>query len=185
FNRKELMYKFQFNAYQIVHRKQWYRIITHGFLHADWTHLIINMMVLYFFGRNVEYWIDAVPGANKYIYFPLLYFGAIIFSSGYSLYKHKDNHYYNALGASGATSAVLYTSIFFDPLGKIYFYFAIPIPGIVFGVLYLAYSHYMSRKQVDNIGHDAHFWGAVFGFLFPLFMDVNLFSHFINQLTSF
>jgi len=184
--RPELFYKLQFNAYQVWHRKEYYRLISHGFIHADWIHLFINMIVLYSFGEAVEKYFDRLAELN-YLHFPKLWFLClyllgIIFSSLITLYKHRDNINYNAVGASGAVSAVLFTSIFFSPVSKIYFYGVLPVPGILFGVLYLIYSQYMSRRNMDNINHDAHFVGAIFGFIFPLFIDFRLITHFIHQL---
>jgi membrane associated rhomboid family serine protease len=123
-------------------------------------------------------------GTKAVILFVLLYLSAIIVSSLYSLAKYKDNYSYSAVGASGATSAIVFASIFFDPWNMIYFFGVLPIPGILFGVIYLIYSYRMSRKGTDNIGHDAHFWGAVYGFTFPLFFKPELFKFFINRLLS-
>jgi len=186
FNNHELFYKLQFNPYQVYHRKQWYRIISHGFLHADWTHLIVNMLVLWSFGTAVErYFMELEQmGMLKFprLIFLLYFLVGIILSSLSTLVKHRDNHHYNSVGASGAVSAIVFTSIFFAPLSKVYFYLVIPIPGIIFGILYLVYSQYMSKKNKDNINHDAHFYGAVFGFFFPLVIDVDLINIFLNGL---
>ncbi|SKC11592.1 rhomboid family intramembrane serine protease [Alkalitalea saponilacus] len=185
FNRPELMSRFQFNAWSIVHRKQYLRLFSHGFLHGDWIHLFINMFVLWSFGTAVLFYFDHfLPGMTE-VRFLILFFSALAFSSFYSLIKHKDNPNYNAVGASGAVSAIVFAAIFFDPYNPVYLFGFIRIPGIIFGVLYLWYSAHMARKQVDNIGHDAHFWGAVYGFIFPLFYEPKLFLHFIEQLTSF
>ena len=186
FYRQEYFHKLQFNAYQVWHGKEYYRLISHGFIHADWIHLAVNMIVLYSFGEVVEKWFAALA-AKGYLHFPdlwflALYLFAIIFSSSITLFKEKDNPSYNAVGASGAVSAVLFTSIFFSPISKIYFYGVLPVPGIVFGILYLVYSQYMSRKDLDNVNHDAHFLGAIFGFIYPLFIDLRLFNHFLSQL---
>ena len=189
FRRDEWFSRLQFNGYQIVHRKEIYRLLTHGFLHANWMHLIVNMMVLFFFGPYVEAYLKEIlpgnlPGLYRIVYL-LFYFAAIIVSSLLSLYKHRDNAWYNAVGASGAVSAILFCFIFFKPWEMLYFYGVIPIPGIIMGVLYLVYSYYMSRKGEDNINHDAHFIGAVFGFIFPLFIDPTLILFFLSQLKSF
>ena len=186
FYSENLMSGLIFNPYQVIHRKEWWRVLTHGFLHADWTHLIVNMIVLYSFGRNVESWINQMR-VEDYVKSPvltysLLYFGGIIVSAIPTLIKQRNNYMYNSVGASGAVSAVVFTSIFFSPLDKIYFFGAIPIPGIIFAVIYLVYSSFMSRRGKDNINHDAHFAGAVFGFVFPVFIDFDMISHFINQL---
>ena len=184
FSRRELFYKFQLNPYQIYHRKDYKRILTHGFLHADWIHLIINMIVLYSFGSAVENYF------NYYFKYPVFYFIifyilAIVISSIISVFKHKDNHNYNAVGASGAVSAIVFTSIFFNPWQKIYFYGIIGVPGIILGILYLIYSYYMSKKSKDNTNHDAHFVGAIFGLIFPLIIDFSLYKIFTDQILPF
>ncbi|BAX79419.1 MAG: rhomboid family intramembrane serine protease [Labilibaculum antarcticum] len=185
FKKVELLYKYQFNAYQIVKRNQWYRIFTYGFLHANWDHLLVNMVVLFFFGRVLETYFNYYFGASAVLYFILLYVGALVFSTLYDLRKHREHYHYNAVGASGATSAVVFAAIFFAPLEKIYFMFFIPIPGIVFAIGYLYYSYYMSKKNLDNIGHSAHFYGALFGFLFPILIKPQLFSLFLKQILNF
>src|SRR4030042_6162346 len=189
FRRENWFSKFQFNAYQVYHRKEVYRLLTHGFLHANWMHLIVNMIVLFFFGPHVEGYLkqilpETIPYLGRMV-FLLFYFAAIVISSLISLYKQKDNAWYNAVGASGAVSAVLFFFIFFRPWEMLYFYGIIPIPGIIMGILYLVYSYYMSKKGEDNINHDAHYIGAVFGFIFPLFIDYKLIFIFLNQLKSF
>lgn len=189
FGNRELFEKLQLNPYKVYHKKEWYRIISHGFLHADWVHLIINMIVLLSFGSAVEN-IFKQLAANGIIQSPvlvfvLLYFISMIAATLTSVVKQKNNAWYNSVGASGAVSAVIFTSIFFQPLARLYLYAVIPIPGIVFGVLYLGYSHYMSKKGGDNINHDAHFIGAVVGFIFPLFIDPSLIHVFLNQLFNF
>ncbi len=179
FQNPEIKLKYMFNAYKIHHRKEWVRIVSHGFLHANWEHLIVNMLTLYFFGRKLEQIFIMIHGRSTGILlFVIIYFGGIIVSSLMSLQKHKDNEWYNALGASGAVAAVLFASIFYDPMGKIYLMFAIPIPGFLFGIAYLGYSYYMSKNSNDNIGHDAHFSGAIFGILFALVIDPNMFAAF-------
>jgi len=180
-----LMSRLTFNPYQVYHRKEFWRLLTHGFLHADWVHLIINMIVLYSFGKNVEAWFNQLR-IEDYINSPvltylLLYLGGVIVSTLPTLFKQRNNYMYNSVGASGAVSAIVFTSIFFSPLDKIYFFGAIPIPGIIFAILYLGYSSYMSRRGKDNINHDAHFAGAIFGFIFPVFIDFDLVSHFIKS----
>jgi membrane associated rhomboid family serine protease len=186
FNNRELFDKLQLNAYAVVHKKEWYRVISHGFVHADWAHLFVNMFVLFFFGSAIEDIFDqlAAEGVIKssVLSFVLLYFSSMIFATVTTIAKQKDNSFYNSVGASGAVSAILFTHIFFLPLEKLYFYFIIPIPGIILGVLYLAYSHYMSKRNKDNINHDAHFIGAVFGFLFPLILEPKLINVFLGQL---
>lgn len=179
FNQADLKYKYIFSPYQVIHRKQWYRLFSAAFLHANWEHLIFNMLSFYFFGPYVE----QMLGIGNFL---LIYFGAIIASSITDLFKYKDNFNYSALGASGAVSAIIFSSILLNPSSKIMFLFLpIPIPAVIFGLIYLAYSYYMSKRNMDNIGHDAHFWGAIFGFVFPILLEPSLLSRFFNQLNLF
>ncbi len=184
FQDKGLFYRFLFDPYQIIHRKQYYRMFSHGLLHADWMHLIVNMFVLYSFGQNLMYYFSVYLHVPVNILFPAFYILALPVSSIASLRKHKDNIHYNAVGASGAVSAVVFGSIFFDPWNLLYFFGVIPIPGILFGVGYLIYSYRMSKRGMDNIGHDAHFWGALFGVSFPLLLNPGTISVFIQQLLN-
>lgn len=185
FSRPGIFSKLQFNPYLVYHRREYHRLFTHAFLHADWMHLIINMFVLFSFGTSVENYFEQLSGAgivkHPNLSYLLLYAGSIIFATTTTLLKHKDNSLYNSVGASGAVSAIVFTSIFFAPLNKIFLYF-IPLPGILAAVLYLVYSHYMSRRNKGNINHDAHFLGAIFGFLFPVFIDPDLTKLFLQQL---
>jgi membrane associated rhomboid family serine protease len=184
FSRSELIYRYQFNAWQITHRRELYRLVTHGFFHAGWLHLLVNMMVLWSFGQAVIFYFQFISGMPQLL-FLFFYLTAIVISSFYSLSKHRDNVHYNAIGASGAVSAVVFASILFDPYNPILLFAIVPIPGILFGVLYLVYSRIMAQKDIDNIGHDAHFWGAVYGFVFPILLQPKLLQYFIDKLISF
>lgn len=144
--------------YWIERKKEYYRFITSGFIHADLKHLIFNMISLYFFGYIVEAWL----GTGLYV---LLYITAIVVSDIPTYLKHKNNSNYASLGASGAVSAVIFASILLHPINLIFIYF-IPMPAIVFGILYLAYSYYMDKQSRDNVNHSAHLYGAVYGLLF-------------------
>ena len=182
FQNRELMQKLQFNAAKVIHEKEYYRLVSHAFIHANWTHLIVNMFVLFFFGRNIEAYFGYYFGNRATAYFLLLYFGGILASNILSLIKHKDNYYYNAVGASGAVSAVLFAAIFFNPWEKLYLFAVIPIPGILFAIGYLFYSYHKDKKGDDNVAHDAHFLGAIFGFVFPILLNPSLFNQFIDKL---
>ena len=183
FYNREVFSKLQFNPYSIYHNNQWYRFFSYSLIHADWPHLLINMFVLLSFGRAVEYAMQAYFSEKGVLFFILLYVGGVLFSVLFDFGRHKDNIYYNAVGASGAVSAIVFSSILFNPLGKIYFYFIpIGIPAVIFGVLYLVYSVYMARRGRDNIGHSAHFWGAIFGFAFTILLKPELFKHFLAQI---
>lgn len=185
FKNTSLYDRLQFNAARIIHRKEYYRLISHAFLHANWYHLIVNMFVLYFFGKYIEYYFGYYFGNKAIAYYLLLYFGGIIASNAWSLIKHQNNYYYNAVGASGAVSAVLFAAIFFNPWERLYLFAIIPIPGILFALGYLIYSYQMSKRENDSIAHDAHFLGALFGFIFPVLLNPELFDRFIDNLFSF
>lgn len=182
FNSPKLMEQLQFNASKVYYKKEFHRLITHAFVHANWEHLLVNMIVLFSFGTVIEQYFTLNFGSRHTLYYLLLYLGGIIFSNVYALIKHHKNYFYNAVGASGAVSAVLFAAIFFAPWENIYFFGILPIPGIVFAVLYLVYSYQMSKKQKDNVAHDAHFLGAVYGFFFPVILNPQLFQTFLDKL---
>ncbi len=186
FNNKSLFEKLQLNPYLTYHKNQWHRMVTHGFIHADYIHLFVNMIVLFSFGYSVGNQFDIlahqgmVSSADLHVF--ILYFLGMIMATSTTLFKHKDNYYYNSVGASGAVSAVVFASIFFSPKSTILIMGILPIPAIVFGILYLLYSQYKGRKGNDNVNHDAHFIGAVFGFIYPIIIEPSLFKYFINHL---
>jgi membrane associated rhomboid family serine protease len=186
FRRRELFYRLDLSPTRIVHKKEYHRIFSHAFLHADYVHLGINMLVLYSFGNYIEQVFSQLEEAGIIFsgpfFFILLYVASIALASVSTITRYRNNEAYSAVGASGAVSAIVFTYIFFAPLEKIYFYMVLPIPGIVFGVLYLAYSSYMSRRSRDNINHAAHFWGAVVGFFFPILLEPKLFLVFLENL---
>lgn len=177
----DAMYKLILNPYQTKSSKEWYRLVSSGFIHADWMHLFVNMFVLYSFGNIVEYYYQQIFGEIAITTFLMLYISSIFAANLPTYYKYQNHSGYNSLGASGATSAVLFASILFQPFAKIYLYF-IPIPGILAGVLYLFYSHYMDKRQVDNVNHDAHFWGAVYGVAFTVVLKPKVVLIFLAQL---
>jgi len=189
FNNQEIFRKLQLNSYQAYHHREYYRLLSHSLLHADWLHLIVNMFVLYSFGQNVESYFQQMDAAGilRYpqAYFLFFYTTAVVAASVSTLKKYRDHTEYNSVGASGGVSAVVFASIFFNPWGKLYFYGVLPIPGIIFGAAYLGYSWYMGRKEGGYINHDAHYWGALYGLIFPLCIDYHLFNLFIERLIHF
>ena len=183
FNNAELFDKLKFNAYDVKHSNQWYRFFTYGFLHAGWLHLLINMLVLYSFGNIVETYFKFYFPSKYFLYYLLLYVGGLILSIIPAFGKNKNDVFYNAVGASGAISAILFSSIILYPTGKIYFFFIpVGIPSPLFGVFYIAYEYYMSKRAKDNIGHDAHFWGAVFGIVFTIAIKPQFVILFLQQI---
>jgi len=160
-------YKFQVGA---VQRGEKIRLFSSGFLHADNAHLFFNMFSLYFFANVV---IDYLGVFN----FIIIYSGSLLLGSLLSLYFHKNEYYYSAVGASGAVMGVIYSAILLEPNMSLFIFFIpIPIPAYVFGIGYLLYSIYGMKKRIGNIGHDAHFGGAVGGYLITLILSPWLFK---------
>lgn len=170
------------NPYLEHHRGEKYRLLTSGFLHADHFHLFINMFVLYQFGAVLEdVFVQRYGYLGSYIYF-VFYLVMIVLANLYTHFKYQDVPSYRAIGASGATSAVLFAYIYYYPLSMLGLYMVIPVPAIVFGVLYLWYSSWASKKNMDNIGHDAHLYGALAGFLTSVILDLGQMKTFINTI---
>lgn len=159
-------YKFQVNR---IKGDEKIRMLTSGFLHVDWLHLGFNMYALYLFGGFVSSILGIIP-------FLIIYFGSLLAGSLYTLHYHKNEPYYSAVGASGAVSGIVYSSILLFPEMELLLFFAIPIPGYVFGVGYLLYSIYGMKKQLGNIGHAAHLGGTIGGFALTLLLNPILFT---------
>jgi len=183
FGNAQLFERLKFNAYAINHKKESWRFVSYALVHAGWLHLLINMWVLYSFGQIVELTFKSELGLKGVIYYLLLYVGGILFSVLFDFGKQKENVYYNAVGASGAVSAVVFSSILIFPVGGIYLFpFPFAIPSWLFGILYLVYSAYMQKNGRDNMGHSAHFWGAVFGIIFTVIVIPGVVSSFLEQM---
>ena len=179
FSNYQLFERLSLKPYRVVQHQEWWRIITHGFVHADWIHLLVNMFTFWSFGGYIESAFGYL-GFGKWA-FLTLYFGGMIAASISDVIRYRNAEWYTSIGASGAVSAVLFAAIFLNPWDKILLFAVIPIPGILFGVLYLAYCQYMARQGGDNINHNAHFYGAVFGFIFPILLEPRLFQMFLSH----
>jgi membrane associated rhomboid family serine protease len=164
----------------ITKKQQYYRFITCGLIHADYMHLIFNMLTLYFFGTIMEAYYQGQLGLQKW-YYLALYIGALIVSNIPTYIKHRHDYDYRSLGASGAVSAVLFAFILLRPWQRI-IVLVFPVPAIIYGGLFLFYSAYMSRKGGDNVNHDAHFYGALFGILFTIAIRPEVVEIFWNEL---
>jgi membrane associated rhomboid family serine protease len=186
FNNPDIVYKMKHWPYQEARKGEYYRWLTGGFLHGDPMHLIFNMFTLYFFGRIVEEWFrNLFPAAGITLYL-VFYLAAIVAASSATYYKFKNTAHFASIGASGAVAAVLFASILMNPtIGIGFMFIPIPIPGFVFGVLYLWYSSYAAGRGGDNIDHTAHFFGAVFGFCFPILLEPSLLPRFFEQLGAY
>lgn len=178
--------KWMMNPFRVVHRGEYYRLITSGFIHSGYIHLAFNMFVLHSFGNIAEFIMGQILGSIGTLVYVLMYLLALIFSDIPSLIKHRNRDWYNSLGASGAISAIVFFYIMFNPTGKVGFIFipGLEFPGFILAILYLFYSAYMSRNSNDRIGHDAHLFGALFGIIFSIIIYPQVIPHFIEQISS-
>ena len=160
-------YKFNVGA---VRRGEQIRVFSSGFLHVDWMHFFVNMFTLYFFA-------DIVVTELGTVNFLVVYIVSLILGNLLSLYFHQNEYHYSAVGASGAVTGILYSAILLEPSMSLYMFFIpIPIPAYVFGIGYLLYSIYGMKQRIGNIGHDAHFGGAIGGFVVTLMLLPSLFQ---------
>lgn len=163
-----------------MQKGQYDRFITHGFVHADGTHLLFNMITLFFFGSAIEQFY------RQYAFnmgFVLFYLGALIFAILPSYIKHKNDYQWASLGASGAVSAVLFAYILFKPWSLILVFF-IPVPAIIFAVLYVGYSIWSAKRTGQHINHSAHLWGAAYGVVVTILVNPKVLPHFLSALTQ-
>lgn len=163
---------FFFNKYKFqiaeIRNKDYIRLFSSGFLHADYAHLFFNMLTLYFFAPVV------IGNLNEFN-FLIIYFASLVVGSLLSYKFHQKQLYYSAVGASGAVSGVLFSAILIHPKMSLFIFFIpLPIPAYIFGILYIIYSLYGMKKQNDSIGHTAHFGGALSGFVLTGFFNFNL-----------
>ena len=182
FNSEDLINRLILWPRKMDNPAEYYRLLTSGFVHADWMHLVFNMYTLYVFGTTVQ-GLFAFLGASQQLYL-MLYLTGIVIASLPSFLKNQRNPYYRSLGASGGVASIIFFTIYYYPWWCITI-FPIPvgIPAVLFGVLYLAYEAYMAKRSAGNVNHDAHFWGAVFGLFFALVLDPSHGIDFINTIT--
>lgn len=166
FSDRHFFERFKFNV-AAVKKGEKIRFLSSGFLHVDTTHLLVNMITLYFFADVVIRWMGSVQ-------FIVIYLGSLILGNLFSYYFHKNEAHYSAVGASGAVMGILYSAILLQPNMMLGLFFIIPMPAYVFGIGYLLYSIYGMKKRIGNIGHDAHFGGAMGGYFITLAMIPSL-----------
>jgi membrane associated rhomboid family serine protease len=175
FSSESLMAKLLLHPYSIYRGEKTYTIITSGFIHRDWMHLILNMYAYFCFAFRLETYLG-------HWQFGILYMVSLVFSDMPSIAKHKDDYWYHSLGASGAISAVVFSFILYEPLTKIGIMFIpIGIPAFIFGLLYLVYCWYASKQSRDAINHDAHFFGAISGIFITIILYHQIIPHFLQQ----
>jgi membrane associated rhomboid family serine protease len=186
FNNTTFFERFKHSPYKVVHDKEYYRMLTSGFLHGSWAHLLINLFVFWQFGNFVENSIfysifGTTVGAILYLLLVLL---SIIVGNIHSTIQNKDNYYYGSIGLSGAVSAILFSYVLINPWSKIYLYAIIPIYTIVAALLYLGYSQWASKNSRDNVDHSAHFYGAIFGLVYTIAVYPKIVLYFIDRLVE-
>lgn len=183
FSNPSIIEKYLFSPYLIKNYKQHYRFLSHAFFHANFLHLFLNVWMLWTFGTILEEHNYPILFGEKLgrIYFLILFTGGIYASSIVEYFKNKNNPHYASLGASGAIESVIFSFIIINPFQWLYFFF-IPMPAWVLGLLFLIFSFYMSKRKMpnDRIGHEAHFWGGIFGILFTFVVKPSLFKAYID-----
>ncbi len=188
FNDRNAMRKYLFHPYSIYHNKEHYRFLTHAFIHGDYIHLAFNCLALYSFGLALEEGFFPILFGEKLgkVYYLVLFTGGIYAASFTEYFRNKNNPEYSSLGASGAISSIMFCYIMVSPLSRISLFF-FPMQGWIAGILLLGVSYYLIRRKKttdynDNISHESHFWGALFGVAFILVLKPALLKHFIAQI---
>lgn len=190
FNNRRALGKYLFHPYSIKHHREHYRFLTHAFIHGDYLHLAFNCLALWSFGQALEEHFFPQLFGEKLgkIYYILLFTGGIYAASIAEYIRNRNNMDYSSLGASGAISSVIFCFIMVSPLSQIAFFF-FPMQGWIAGVLLLGVSYYLIRrkrtgKYSDNISHESHFWGALFGVVFILVLKPQLAAYFFKQIAE-
>ena len=180
FNDRALMERMILWPPAVERRRQYDRLLGYGFVHADWMHLLFNMITLWSFGTAVERLFSPMITPVGFV---LFYLSAIVVSILPTYIAHRRDPNYRSLGASGGVAAVLFAFILFDPWSKlIIFPIPVPIPAFLFAILYVAYSIWMDRRGRDNVNHSAHLWGAAYGLLFTVLLEPRILGHFTQTL---
>ncbi len=174
YSNQRLLNMLVLHPYSLIRYNRYYTLITSGFVHGSMVHLMFNMFTFFFFAMQLESLIGSLR-------FALIYFASLVFADLTTVFKQKDNPDYSALGASGAISAIVFSSILYTPTAKMYvMLLPIGIPAFIFGPLYLSYCYYAAKYQGDNVNHDAHLWGALSGVILTVILDPSVVQHFIS-----
>jgi len=186
FSRPRLLERWMFFPYQIKQRNQWDRFILSGFIHTNYTHLLFNLFTFYFFGGVVERFFKFQFGLELGgLIFVGFYLIALVVSDIPTFIKQQNSPYYKALGASGGTSAMVFASIVLMPLSDICLFGLLCLPGFLLGGFFLIYSYVKGKQGQDNINHDAHLYGAIFGIVCILLLSPGSAIMFLEQLKSY
>ncbi len=185
FERPHLLNQLAHYPYVEQRQREYHRFFTSALVHGSWGHLLINMFVFYQFGEAVEHYFTMVFGQIKgRVFFLLLYVATTAFADIPTFVKYKDKPHFRSVGASGAVSGILFAFVIFNPWSTLLLFFILPMPAILAAVGYLLYSSWASKQGRDMIDHDAHFYGAVFGFFFTIALKPELFFYFVQQLKA-
>ena len=187
FNDRSFFEKWKHYPYAEYREKDYLRLLSSGFLHGSWIHLLVNMYVLWGFGQTVEQeFVNIFGNVTGRVLFALMYLTTIVAADIPTYVKQKNNPGFGSIGASGAVSGVLFIFILFYPWAGLQFIFlpGINIPAIIIGALYLVYSHWASKNSKDMIDHDAHFFGALYGILFIVCFKPSILQHFFLEIMS-
>lgn len=198
FQRRDMFERLLMSPWNVAHRKEYYRMISHAFIHADWMHLAFNMYTFYSFGTFLELIFTREPYFHRMfpeldfwgekqgeIRFVLLYAAGAVVACIPSLIKHKDNANYRSVGASGAVSAVLMAFMVMFPTWEIQLFYIVPMPAFIGAFVFFGLEHYLSRKGNTNIAHDAHIWGALFGILFVAALNPEFITLFVSHVSRY
>jgi membrane associated rhomboid family serine protease len=182
--RDSLMETMMMSPSRIAAHGEYWRFLTSGFIHADFTHLFFNLFSFYFFGTQLEYIFSVIfPGLGPWV-FLVFYLLGIIVADLPTFFKQKNNHYFNSLGASGAVSATIFAGIMFFPTEKIYLFGIVGIPGIIYAGLFTWYSIEMERRGRDFVNHSAHLYGGLFGVVFVTLTYPQVWISFVQQIKA-
>ncbi len=184
FGKPIVLNRLMMNPWNIKRKNQYERFITSGFIHQDHMHLIFNMFSLYFLGSAIEHDFIVLFGAKGYFYYFLLYMLAIIASDLPTYFKNQNNPSYNSLGASGGVAAVVFAFIILEPVQYLCIFIGLCMPGFIFGSIYLIYSYFQGKRANDNINHDAHIYGSLFGLVFCVIVYPACIPHFFNEVNQ-
>jgi len=184
-NNASIQNKWMFNPFAVYHNKQYYRFLSSGFIHSNTVHLLFNMIALYFFGGVLERIYTGMYGSLGIVFYLLTYLLGMVVANLKTFFKYRDSSYYNSLGASGGVAAVLFASILYKPTSSICIYFALCVPAFIIGALYLIYSYYSGYRKGDNVNHDAHLYGSLFGIAFTILIRPSVMMDFFEQIRHF
>lgn len=184
-NNQSIQQRWMFNPFVVHNAKQYHRFLSSGFVHSNTVHLLFNMIALFFFGSVIERIYRDLYGNFGIILYLTTYLAGIVVANIKTFIKYKNSSYYNSLGASGGVASILFASILYRPTSSICLYFAICIPAFILGAMYLIYTYFSGKRSSDNINHDAHLYGSLFGIVFTILLRPVVVIDFIERIKNF